>query len=610
VQAGKQDGNFSAYALFESAYDQGWRDFGLSSSHINRMYADVGARNEQTELHISFTGADNILSNVAATPLNMLSQNYASVFTSPQNTKLQLAFLQVNLTHNFSDTLSFQGNLYYRGFWQAHEDGNGTNASPCDSQANGAGTTSSQFLCLGTDPVFGIPGMTDVPNPLANTGAFLGENDRNWVSTNTFGGTAQLTNTSKVFDHDNHVVVGASLDHGYTQFTATSELGAIDPQTLMVQGLGIFLNQPADDASFVNLHATNTYTGFYATDTFDVTNRLSVTAGARFNIAQINLQDESGENPLINGNNQFQHLNPMVGATYKITPNLTAYADYAIANRAPTPLELGCSSPTNPCQIDTFLVADPPLKQVVTHTIEAGLRGTFGTDAKTGLLTWGLGAFDAISEDDIINVAAQLGEVANFGFFQNFGRTERKGIEGKIDYTNEQWKLYANYSYIDATYQSAGSLNTPFNPAAITDPNTGIQFVNVVPGDHIGGIPAHRFKAGAEYAVTDKWKVGADRKGVGTSYLVNDDTNVNPKVPAYAVLNLHTSYQLTPNVELFGLINNALNQHYYLFGTFTDTNGFTPANNNNPNTLGALTDPRAFVPGMPFAAYAGLKATF
>jgi putative tryptophan/tyrosine transport system substrate-binding protein len=35
-------------------------------------------------------------------------------------------------------------------------------------------------------------------------------------------------------------------------------------------------------------------------------------------------------------------------------------------------------------------------------------------------------------------------------------------------------------------------LSSPNNPAAISDPNTGIQFVNVVPGDHIGGIPAHR----------------------------------------------------------------------------------------------------------------------
>jgi iron complex outermembrane recepter protein len=610
VQAGKQDGNLSAYAFFESANDKGWRDF-ASDSHVNRMYVDVGARNEQTEFHISFTGADDIHGNVAATPLNLLSQSYSSVFTWPQDTHLQLAFLQANLTHNFSDTLSFQGNLYYRGFWQAHEDGNGTNAVPCDSQANGGGPTSNQFLCLGTDPVFGTLGVTNVPNPVANTGAFLGELDDNWVSSNTIGGTVQLTSTNKLFEHDNHLVVGASVDHGYTQFSAASELGTINPQTLFVQGLGIFLNQPSDAFSPQSVHANNTYTGFYATDTFDVTNRLSVTAGGRFNFAQITLQDQTGVNPNLDGSNQFQHFNPMVGATYKITPNITAYADYAIANRAPTPLELGCSDPQRPCMIDTFLVADPPLKQVVSHTIEGGLRGTFGTNAKSGLVTWGVGAFDTVSDDDIINVAAQFvgGPVSSFGFFQNFGKTERKGIEAKVDYTNERWKLYANYTYVDATYQSAGVLNSPNNPNAITDPITGTQFVNVVAGDHIGGIPANRFKAGAEYAVTDKWKVGADLNIVGSSYLVHDDTNLSPQVPAYAVLNLHTSYQLTPNVELFGLINNALNQHYYLFGTFTSQSGFQAANGTSP-PLDTLTDPRAFVPGMPFAAYAGVRATF
>ncbi|MBO0753456.1 MAG: TonB-dependent receptor, partial [Bradyrhizobiaceae bacterium] len=122
--------------------------------------------------------------------------------------------------------------------------------------------------------------------------------------------------------------------------------------------------------------------------------------------------------------------------------------------------------------------------------------------------------------------------------------------------------------------------------------------------------PEHRFKAGAEYAVTDKWKVGADLNVVGSQYLVHDDGNQFAKVGAYAVLNLHTSYQLTPNVEVFGLINNALNQHYYVAGTFVDTGGFTPAVNNSPSTLGALNDPRTFVPGIPFAAYAGIKVKF
>ena len=57
--------------------------------------------------------------------------------------------------------------------------------------------------------------------------------------------------------------------------------------------------------------------------------------------------------------------------------------------------------------------------------------------------------------------------------------------------------LYANYSYIDATYQFTGDIASPNNPSADDNGN-----VHVMPGKHIPGIPQHQFKAGAEYAVT------------------------------------------------------------------------------------------------------------
>ena len=598
AQVGAQDGNISAYAMYESAYDAGWRDF-AASSHVNRMYVDVGARNDDTELHVNFTGADNILGNVAATPVQMLNQSWSSVYTWPQSTHLQLAFVNSSLNHNFSDTLSFQASAYFRGFWQSHVDGNGTDVESCNGGAN---------LCIGDGlPLSGPASGPPTPNTLGT--AFLGEIDSNRTSTNSFGGTAQVTSVDKIFEHDNHFVAGVSVDHGFTKFNANSELGTVD-QNLFVTGTGIAINQPDAGLSSVDLHAFNTYTGIYATDTFDVTSRLSVTAGGRFTFAVIDLEDQTGANPLLNSSNQFQRFNPVIGATYKLTPNLTAYAGYSEANRAPTPLELGCSDPNHPCMIDSFLVADPPLKQVVSHTIEAGIRGSYGRDAQTGRLTWGLGIFHTLSDDDIIEVASPLG-VNNFGFFQNAGQTLRQGIEAKLDYRYDRWNAYANFTYVDATYQSPITLFSPNNPNALTDPNNDdVQFVNVRPGDHIPGIPAVRFKAGAEYAATDQWKIGADLNVVGSQYLVHDDTNQSPKVPAYAVLNLHTSYQVTPNIELFGLINNVLNQHYYLGGAFFETGGFASTTAGVSNLLASLTDPRTFVPGMPLAAYAGVKVKF
>ena len=40
-----------------------------------------------------------------------------------------------------------------------------------------------------------------------------------------------------------------------------------------------------------------------------------------------------------------------------------------------------------------------------------------------------------------------------------------------------------------------------------------------MPGNHIPAIPSYRFKAGAEYRVTDAWKAGADVITIGSQEL-------------------------------------------------------------------------------------------
>jgi len=610
AQSGYQDGNIAAYVAADSTYDHGWRDFS-SSSQIRRMYVDLGARGDQTEFHVSFTGADNKLGAAAATPVELLNQRWSSVYTWPQSTHLQLAFLQANGKWTPTDTLTLQANAYFRAYRASHIDGNGSDAQSCDDGIN---------LCIG-DGVTPLNQNGDTLNALAANSA-IGEIDRNSTSSNSYGGSLQATNTSQLFGHDNHFVVGTSVDHGQTKFQTSSELGTID-QNFFVTGTGVFIDQPAADITPVNLRASNTYVGVYATNTFDVTSQLSFTAGGRFNYAQINLQDQTGANPLLNSQNNFQRFNPVVGLTYRIAPSVTAYAGYSEANRAPTPLELGCSDPAIPCQIDNFLIADPPLKQVVSHTVEGGLRGELSGGAAAAeplprkapakivengwRLHWGVSLFRTESTDDIISVASAV--VPNFGFFQNAGTTLRQGVEAKVDLSWNRWTAYANYTFVDATYQSFLTLPGVNNPMATIDPVTGSSVINVAPGDHIPGIPAHRLKLGAEYAITDAWKLGGDINYFGSQYLIHDDSNLNPKVPAYWVANLHTSYQVTKNVELFGLVQNLFNQHYYSAGTFFDTGGYNNSTPGGPNLL-TFNDPRTFLPGMPLAVYAGIKAKF
>jgi iron complex outermembrane recepter protein len=610
AQSGYQDGNIAAYVAADSTYDRGWRDFS-SSSQVRRMYVDVGARGDQTEFHVSFTGADNKLGATAATPVELLNQRWSSVFTWPQTTHLQLAFLQANAKWTPTDTFSVQANAYVRAYRAFHVDGNGSDAQPCDDGIN---------LCIG-DGATPLNQNVVLPNTLPPNSA-IGEIDRNWTNSNSYGGSLQATSTSQWFGHDNHFVVGTSVDHGQTKFQTSSELGTID-QNFFVTGTGVFIDQPAADLTPVSLNAKNTYIGVYATDTFDITSQLSLTAGGRFNYAQIDLLDLTGTNPLLNSNNNFQRFNPVIGLTYKVSPLLTAYAGYSEANRAPTPLELGCSSPSTPCQIDNFLIADPPLKQVVSHTIEAGLRGELSGGAAAAeplprkapakvvengwRLHWGIGLFHTENTGDILNIASSV--VPNFGFFQNAGTTLRQGVEAKVDFAWNRWTAYANYTFIDATYQSFLTINSPNNPMAVADPVTGALNINVIPGDHIPGIPANRLKLGAEYQITDAWKLGGDVNFFGSQYLIHDDSNLNPKVPAYWIVNLHTSYQVTKNIEIFGLVQNLFNQHSYSAGTFFDTGGYNNSTLGGPNLL-TFNDPRTFLPVMPLAAYAGIKATF
>src|SRR6202011_2740054 len=107
---------------------------------------------------------------------------------------------------------------------------------------------------------------------------------------------------------------------------------------------------------------------------------------------EIALTDNLGAN--LTGFSRYQRFNPAIGATYKFADALTAYAGFSEGNRAPTPSEIECSNPAQPCLLPSSLSSDPPdLKQVVSYTYEAGLRGRLDQPlALPGPLKWNFGS--------------------------------------------------------------------------------------------------------------------------------------------------------------------------------------------------------------------------
>jgi iron complex outermembrane receptor protein len=603
AQYGGQKDGVGIYLSAQGVKDAGWRY--QSPSQVGRFYGDVGWRGDAGEFHAIGAVARNYLGVVGPTPVQLLNQDSKAIYTWPQTTRNDMQLVALNGKVTTSNSWTLQSNLYVRGFQQRHVDGNDADVERCSNSSSFGGR-----LCL-EDDGFPVPPGGKTPafrnqfvvldasnNPITfQTNTPYGTVDRTSTNATTVGASLQATNDAQLFGHGNYFSVGSSIDHSRVAFGASSELGYIYPDLSIssntgVAGTGSVIHTLANIGySPVSLNARSTYYGFYATDVFDITPRLSANAGARLNVAKIEMMDLLGTSPDLNGSYTFTRLNPMVGLAYKVTDNVTTYGGYSESNRAPTPLELGCANPSKPCLLEGFLVSDPPLKQVVAKTYEVGLRGK--SALSDGRIEWKAALFRTDSSNDIINVASTI---QGRGVFQNVDATRRQGLEAGVQYFADRWFAYANYSYIKATYQFDGDISSPNNPSADAAGN-----VHVTAGKFIPGIPRHQFKAGAEYAVTPQWKFGADVIVVGSQYFVGDNANQNRTLPAYWVTNLHTSYDLSKNVRIFGLVNNVFNRTYYPYGTYFDPQSVLNA------LPTALTDQRTLTPGQPLSAYIGLR---
>jgi iron complex outermembrane receptor protein len=615
VQYGARFGDAAAYLAVQGVHEDGWRL--RSPADIVRLYGDLGWKGQRAEVHLFTAAASSAIGVAAATPVQLLQRDDRDVFTTPQTSDNRTGLLGLNGKYELDDSWSLQGNLYVRYFQQHHVDGNAAEFERCSS---GSSAQFLNHLCLQDDafprpnPVttafhdqFAILDQNGNPVPCppgsGNTcgSTPFGTIDRTVNHTTTIGGSLQATRSGNLFDRGNNFVSGASVDHSTINFSADSMLGIINPDLTIttnseIPGSGAVVGTLGNiGVGPVATSTQNTYYGLYALDTFDVDERLALTAGGRLNVAVIAVSDRLGSSPDLNTSATYAHLNPVTGFTYKITSDLTGYFGYSQANRAPTPLELACSSATKPCLLENFLVADPPLKQVTAATYEAGLRDK--QPLGEGRLEWKAALFRTDLSDDIINLGSTI---QGRGFFQNVPGTRRQGLEASLQYRSTQWHAYAGYSLIDATYQFSGDLPSPNNPMADANGN-----VHVTPGRRIPGIPLNQGKLGLEFSPTPRWTLGADIVAVGSRFFIGDDANQNRKLSGYWLANLHASYQLTPNIQLFGLLNNLFDKRYALFGTF-----FNPQSVANVSLPVVLTDRRSEILGSPLSVYGGLRVTF
>ena len=212
-------------------------------------------------------------------------------------------------------------------------------------------------------------------------------------------------------------------------FIQSTELGYLNPDR-SVTGTGAFgdgvTGGDVDGEPFdtrVDLDGSVHTWSLFATDTLSLAERWHLTLSGRFNRTSVDNTDlitPGGEPGSLDGEHVFSRFNPAVGVTFNPSPRVNLYAGYSEGSRAATSIELGCADPEQPCKLPNAMAGDPPLDQVVTRTMELGVRRPGGS------ATWHAGFFHARNDDDILFV---MSEQTGFGYFRNFGETRRQGIE-------------------------------------------------------------------------------------------------------------------------------------------------------------------------------------
>ncbi|WP_083615333.1 TonB-dependent receptor domain-containing protein [Paraburkholderia sp. SOS3] len=528
--------------------DDGWADH--NSSRLRQAFGKLRYMDSSTTVSVSMGGADNTLNGSQTIPRSFLS-NWSQAYTFPDTNENQLGYLTINGSHYFTPDIEITGNAYYRHY----------------RNVNTSSNVNDDF-----DP-------EDDDEPPAT-------NAQSTIVTDSYGASVQMTFLQRLFGKNNQFTVGAAADLANTHFTQ-SQQNAFFTDTRATIGDGPFVQQ-------TDAKTRNENYGIYFTNTFSFTDEWSLTLAGRYNWARTRIGDESGIQPLLDGNHTFSRFNPAVGINWNPTSSFTAYFTYNEGMRTPTSIELACADPTAPCSLPNDFIADPSLKPVISKTFEVGARGRIGSNTQ-----WSAAAFSTTLDDDIQFISSE-GASSTLGYFQNVGKTRRQGFELAA---RTQWGplgVSASYSYINATYRSTWTESSSSNSSADADGN-----ITVHSGDRIPGIPANTVKVRFDYAALPQWNIGTNLIYRSNIFARGDENNsdVNGTLAGYFLINLDTTYNVTKHFQVFGSIQNLLNKRYATFAVLGQNffNGpnhtFSPDDVTNEQFLG-LGAPRGFWVGM------------
>lgn len=595
-------GAFDWYLAGQLFAEDGWRED--SPSDVRQFFGKIGWRGDRNELALSLVRADNALTGNGLQDHRLLGRDYGSIYTKPDTTENRSTLVTVTAARAFRPSLTLIASASYRSILTDTLNGD-INEESLDQalyepsaaeraalEAAGYGVIPERGLNAGNNP---FPSLRCIANVLLNdepSETCNGLINRTDTTQRIGAVSGQLTHRRAMAGGVNVFMAGAAVERSTIRFGQSTQLGYLTPDR-GVAGLNAFgdgvTGGEADDEPYdtrVDLAGTVSTLSVFATDTLPVGNRTHLTLSGRFDRTTVENVDriKPGGGPgSLDGRHTFGRFKPAVGVTFDLRHATNLYGQYSEGSRAATSIELGCADPEEPCKLPNAMAGDPPLTQVVTRTVEAGVRGSI-----TGL-TWHAGVFRATNRDDILFVMA---ERTGFGYFRNFGGTRRHGLELGVNGASPRMAWGAGYTWLRATFASEETVNGESNSSndAAINGGPGLEgAIDIGAGDRMPLVPGHLFKAFAELAIKPRLGVDVNLVGSGKTYVRGNENNQHQPdgtyylgegtVDGYAIVNAGVRFAITERITLTGQITNLFDLEYATAGQlgpagFTESGAF------------------------------------
>jgi outer membrane receptor protein involved in Fe transport len=592
ISSGGNDGTFGYFVTGSITKEDGWRDY--SPSRVEQLFTTLSYRNDTSTLDLSLMSIDSDLNGNGASPVELVAIEPKAVFTHPDNTQNDLDMIALNGSHWLNDNVMLSANTYYRSSDRTTFNGDGSELTAYDYGAGLILAEEDEIEDFEDSPMLAadIDELLEEAIEDADTlgfadGDFVALNNTSETEQDSFGFGMQSTFLNDMFGKENQLIVGAAYDRSDVNYTSQSEVARFTPSR-GTDGTGVIIDETVVDGQI----DTETFSLFF-TDTISLTEQLALTVAGRYNRIEIDISGTSkGGDQDLNETGEthvFKRFNPSVGLTYAMSDSMTAYGNYSESNRAPTPSELTCSEPDVPCSLPNSFLADPPLNDVVARTLEAGLRG------KANSVNWNANIYYTELKDDLFFFPSTEDDAdprLNVGIFDNIDKTARAGLElgafGELDKVD--W--FANYSYVRATFED--------NFQYARDVDGDAETFNVDKGNRLPGIPAHNIKIGADYHFNQQFTLGFTASYHSSQYFRGDEANVDTKIDAYQVMNMHARYKVNKNVQFFAKVDNLFDSEYETFGLYGEPDEAPGFTFDNPRFVGV---------GAPRAGWIGIKVS-